>query len=311
MLRVDIKEDIYMEFTCDECYQLRQKSIDICPRCGKKTLESRVIGCSSLVKCTNCGMQAASTGGFFASCHEDERMYALRVYESSDTSSLVKLAKILNRNALELKKQFNDGRINLQFKVMECLEKKEKITEVGIRCEIDDEMEMVFPRIIDCPYAKGIYEEWQEFDERFDIVSKIYDQLHAYSYIFEGAFVERKASNEDIEHAEELLGFNLPESYNWYLREFGHGGYFFEFMGVGLSGRLVFVDETIALRKEGMPHNLLAFQNCDEYVDCIDVNTGLVVTWSMFDDNGVLCRNIDFYEFFLDEINNAIDNYDE
>lgn len=93
-----------MEFTCDECYQMRQKSIAICPRCGKKAFESRVIGCSSLVKCTNCGMQAASAGGFFESCNEDERMYLLRVYEPGDKSCLVKLAKILNRNVLELKK---------------------------------------------------------------------------------------------------------------------------------------------------------------------------------------------------------------
>lgn len=155
-----------MEFTCDECFQMRQKTIAICPRCGKKALESRVVGCSSLVKCTNCGMQAASAGGFFESCHEDENMYLLRVYEPGDNSRLVKLARILNRNALELKKQFNDGRIDLQYTVMECLEKKGLIIAAGIKCELDDEIEKVYPRIIGCPYAIGVYEEWPEFDEK-------------------------------------------------------------------------------------------------------------------------------------------------
>lgn len=78
-----------MEFTCDECYQMRQKSIDICPRCGKKALESKVVGCSSLAKCTKCGIQVAIAGGFFESCRVDDRVYLLRVYEPGDNSCLV------------------------------------------------------------------------------------------------------------------------------------------------------------------------------------------------------------------------------
>lgn len=51
---------------------------------------------------------------------------------------------------------------------MECLEKKDMISDVGIKCELDDEIEKIFPKIIDCPYAKGIYEDWPEFDKKIE-----------------------------------------------------------------------------------------------------------------------------------------------
>ncbi|MDO4801439.1 MAG: hypothetical protein Q4A15_04670 [Prevotellaceae bacterium] len=66
-----------MEYTCDECYNLRQKSIEKCPLCGRNTFEGRVIGWSNCMMCTNCGMQVASAGGYPESCHTDDREYRI------------------------------------------------------------------------------------------------------------------------------------------------------------------------------------------------------------------------------------------
>lgn len=73
-----------MEYTCDECYNLRQKSIEKCPLCGKNTFEGRVIGWSSCIKCMNCGMQVASAGGYPESCHADDREYSLIVFKPDE-----------------------------------------------------------------------------------------------------------------------------------------------------------------------------------------------------------------------------------
>ena len=59
-----------MEYTCDECYALRQPHICICMNCGKNTLVSVVKGISAVSKCTNCGWGCVSAGGYPPSCHE-------------------------------------------------------------------------------------------------------------------------------------------------------------------------------------------------------------------------------------------------
>ncbi len=158
-----------MEYTCDECYNLRQKSIEKCPLCRRNTFEGRVIGWSSCVRCTNCGMQVASAGGYPESCHVDDREYSLIVFKPDENTKLVSLAKILNQNVLDLKRQFIDGQIIVNGKVLDCLEKTNKISELGIVCEIDNDITKEFPRIITCPYAHGQYDDWMEFDEEVEI----------------------------------------------------------------------------------------------------------------------------------------------
>ena len=48
-----------MEYTCDECYALRQPHICICMNCGKKTMISVVKGISAVSKCTGIGSRVA------------------------------------------------------------------------------------------------------------------------------------------------------------------------------------------------------------------------------------------------------------
>lgn len=160
-----------MEYTCDECYQLRQKTVVKCPLCGRDTFEGRVIGWSSCIRCSNCGIQVSSAGGYPESCH-GEKEYRLYIYKPEDNTKLVKLAKYINRNVLELKNQFVDGQITIKDKALDCLEKEKKISELGIICKIDEELEKEFPRIRECPYAYGQYDDWSEFDGEMEAYPK-------------------------------------------------------------------------------------------------------------------------------------------
>ena len=47
--------------------------------------------------------------------------------------------------------------------------KENKISKIGITCEIDDEISKEFPRIGSCPYAHNQYEDWSDFDEEIGI----------------------------------------------------------------------------------------------------------------------------------------------
>lgn len=49
--------------------------------------------------------------------------------------------------------------------------------------------------------------------------TEIINLIKSNDEVFKNAFLERKASDEDIKNAEDTLGFKIPESYVWYLKE--------------------------------------------------------------------------------------------
>lgn len=133
--------------------------------------------------------------------------------------------------------------------------------------------------------------------------------INSNSEVFEGAFLMRKPSEEELAEAEKMLGFSIPDEYRWFLNEYGHGGFFFEFLGVGLNGRALFAEETLHEREYGLPHELMVIENCDEFVECIDTSSGKIVSWSKHDNDGIIERAEGFYEYFIECLDNAIENY--
>ena len=99
-------------------------------------------------------------------------------------------------------------------------------------------------------------------------------------YEQQGDFNYAKVSDDMIEKAEATLGVKLPEQYIEFLKMFGHGGIGgIETIGVGLTGRLIFVNTTLDYRDEELPNNLVVIENVDEWLNCIDCNTGKIVSW--------------------------------
>jgi hypothetical protein len=108
-------------------------------------------------------------------------------------------------------------------------------------------------------------------------------------------------------HAQQELGVTLPEEYVAFLDRYGDGGLDgFEIFGIGLDGSNIFLQATLDYRKYGLPKNLVVIEDCDEWLECLDCDTGAVVSWSM--DGDILPTAPTFDDFLLDKINNAIDN---
>ncbi len=63
-------------------------------------------------------------------------------------------------------------------------------------------------------------------------------------------------------------------------------------------------------REFGLPKELLVIEDCDEYVHCIDTVSKQIVSWSKYDNDGIIKVADDFYKYFLDNIDNAIENFD-
>lgn len=127
--------------------------------------------------------------------------------------------------------------------------------------------------------------------------------------VFENVFLMRNPSTEEIEQAEQELQFKIPENYLWFLKQYGHGGFFFEFLGYGLNGDALFVKETLKQRANGLPANLLVIESCDEYVVCINVDDGNIVSWSHYDNDGIIKKNDCFEDYFIECLENAVENY--
>jgi hypothetical protein len=95
----------------------------------------------------------------------------------------------------------------------------------------------------------------------------------------------------------------FPEAYIWFLKE-GKSAY--ELIGLPESC----VNETLRKRKMGMPPNLVAVEESGEYVTCIDTETtGKVGFWEPQEKNYFREIYSDFYEYYLDFLENAIDDY--
>lgn len=122
-----------------------------------------------------------------------------------------------------------------------------------------------------------------------------------------GDFTYATVTDEMIATAEKILNVTLPKQYIVFLKRFGHGGIGgIEVMGFGLTGRMIFVDTTMDYRKDDLPENLVVIENVDEWLSCIDCNTGKIVSW---DFSGYIKEDYDcFDDYLIDQMNGAIEN---
>ena len=126
--------------------------------------------------------------------------------------------------------------------------------------------------------------------------------------LFKNAFLGSFITNEKIHDASKQLNLTLPESYVWFLTHYGSGGFFFETLGFDRHFKAEFVEETLKQRKLGLPQQCIVIENCDEFYYCLDSKTQKVVSWSAYDQEGLIDRYDDFEDYLLDRIKNAIDN---
>ena len=125
--------------------------------------------------------------------------------------------------------------------------------------------------------------------------------------IVKGDFNYASVTDDMISDAEEILGVKLPNQYVDYIKMFGHGGIAgVEILGVGLTGKMIFVESTLEYRADELPGNLVVIENVDEWLMCLDCDTGKVVSW---DFTGYIKEEYDsFDDYLMDQMNNAIEN---
>lgn len=120
-------------------------------------------------------------------------------------------------------------------------------------------------------------------------------------------FTHAVPTEEMLASAQRLLGVTIPQQYVEFLNEYGHGGVGgVEILGVGLTGTMLFLEATLRYRNYGLPNNLLVIENCDEWQECIDCDTGKVVSWDPVE--GAIVDYSDFDAFLLDRTQDAIEN---
>lgn len=135
-----------------------------------------------------------------------------------------------------------------------------------------------------------------------DIIRKISE------YEQKGDFTYTSISDSDVHTIEQEMGVHIPEEYLWFLKTYGHGGLNgIETLGIGKNGKLIFKDATLKNREYGLPGNLIVIENCDEWLYCLDSNTGEVKMWAP-NDAGTDDAYDSFIAYLDDRVNDAIEN---
>lgn len=121
------------------------------------------------------------------------------------------------------------------------------------------------------------------------------------------AFFVGKADENRVRVIEESLNVSLPDSYKWFLKEFGHGGFNgVEILGSGKAAVPSCVRETEDWRDYGLPDDYVVIENSGTgWIYCLDtsqLSNGEcpVIMWSQYD--GIIDHSIgNFYNFLVNQ----------
>lgn len=78
-----------------------------------------------------------------------------------------------------------------------------------------------------------------------------------------GDFTHVAPTEEMLASAQRLLGITIPQQFVEFLQEYSYGGIGgVTILGIGLDESMAFLEVTLDYREYGLPHNLLAVENC-------------------------------------------------
>jgi len=122
---------------------------------------------------------------------------------------------------------------------------------------------------------------------------------------------------KQVDYVQDTLQLKLPESYKWFLTNYGSGGLFgVDILGVAKSNIASVVIETESYRDLGMSENLVVIEDIGEYAYCLDTsnmenNECPVIAWDRqggLDDYNT-AKN--FYEFLSQRLLDAKEAWEE
>ncbi len=126
-------------------------------------------------------------------------------------------------------------------------------------------------------------------------------------------FISGGLSDVDIFEMEKELGVRFPIEYRMFLKEYGASSVLgITIFGVAAPPYPSVVEITKEYRRYGLPKNYVVYENCDEYVNCIDVDYdsakyGGTISWSYVDKIAYYDSN-NFFDSYLMELRESEDN---
>ncbi|MGG1688410.1 SMI1/KNR4 family protein [Pseudalkalibacillus sp. NRS-1564] len=122
---------------------------------------------------------------------------------------------------------------------------------------------------------------------------------------------------KQIENVQDSLKLIFPESYKWFLNNYGSGGlYGIDILGVAKSNISTVVIETESYRDLGLNDNLVVIEDVDEFAYCLDTskmenNECPVVAWNKQGGLDDFNTAENFYEFLLQRLLDAKEVWEE
>ncbi|USK79396.1 SMI1/KNR4 family protein [Peribacillus frigoritolerans] len=130
------------------------------------------------------------------------------------------------------------------------------------------------------------------------------------------AYFTGGVSDEKVQETEIKLQVPLPDSYKWFLRNYGYGGIFgVEIIGYGLAGPAV-VDATKDYQKYyKLIDGIVVIENVDEFAYCLDTNKMQngecpVILWDNQEGYGFTAAD-NFLDYLIESLEEAKENWDE
>ncbi|WP_017798628.1 SMI1/KNR4 family protein [Oceanobacillus kimchii] len=123
--------------------------------------------------------------------------------------------------------------------------------------------------------------------------------------------------NNQIDYVQDALKLELPESYKWFLNNFGSGGLFgVDILGVSNHNIASVVIETENYRDLGMSEKLVVIEDVDEYAYCLDTGNMEnkecpVIAWNRQGGLDEFNTAGGFYEFLSQRLMDAKEAWEE
>jgi hypothetical protein len=121
-------------------------------------------------------------------------------------------------------------------------------------------------------------------------------------------------SEDKVKETEQKLQVSLPESYKWFLRNYGYGGLFgVRIIGYGFTGPAV-VDATKDHQKYyGLIDGIVVIEDIDEFAYCLDTNKMIngecpVIMWDNQEGYGRMLTD-NFLDYLIERLELAKEDW--
>ncbi|CAH0295497.1 Antitoxin YobK [Peribacillus simplex] len=123
-------------------------------------------------------------------------------------------------------------------------------------------------------------------------------------------------SEDKVKETEKKLQVPLPESYKWFLKNYGSGGSFgIDIIGYDCVGASVVTATKDHQKNYGLIDGIVVIEDIDEFAYCLDTNKMIngecpVIMWDNQEGYGRKLA-INFVDYFIDRLELAKEEWDE